>query len=214
MMGFKMASQPIAATSNVTAITGRAGRRIVTISRIAMIEFRGKSILAKVHNISDGGVEISLATALPERSRVRLHLSTLLSLDAVVVWQKGRSHGLEFSSQIDCATVLRQLVQDTRSGRTRPFRVSVRTQVAISSGMGVTLGMVENISQRGVLILHSAHFEPGIPIKIALPGCAERRGTVRWSRDGRAGISLADPFTLDEIAMQLGFDPDSTTGGQ
>lgn len=184
----------------------RTSRRLITISRIAMIEAGGQFLLAKVNNISDGGVEVVTSAVLRPGSRLRLHLSTLISLEAVVVWRTGRSHGLAFSVPIDCATLLRQLVQDTRAGKSRAFRITIARQAIAASRIGVQAVTVENISQRGVLVRHDANWEVGMPVTIALPGCSERRGTVRWSRDGRAGVSLTDPFTLDEIALQTGLE--------
>jgi hypothetical protein len=51
------------------------------------------------------------------------------------------------------------------------------------------------MSQHGAGFIHDQHFHPGMQVKLLLENGMERRGVVRWSHDGRAGLALAEPIS-------------------
>ena len=56
-----------------------------------------------------------------------------------------------------------------------------------------------NISQYGVGFAHDGRFHPGMNVKLHVAGGPERQGVVRWSKDGRAGMFLTEPYSCADL---------------
>jgi hypothetical protein len=58
---------------------------------------------------------------------------------------------------------------------------------------------LRDISQRGAKVVHDGRFFAGLAVKIQINPEIERRGIVRWSRDGIAGVQLMVPLSVDDL---------------
>ena len=179
----------------------RASPRIMTISRVVALTVNGDRGLARLRNISNGGVECSTPMKLRVGQRVRLHLSDIIEADARVVWTHNDQVGMAFEEQRDCGTLLSQLIQDARSGKSRAFRLPVMKPAEATSERGAHNIVIRDVSQRGMKVRHDGDFSPGLRVKVSLPGGGDRRGIVRWQNGDLAGIELVDTFSPEELSQ-------------
>ena len=174
--------------------------RLITINRFARLNVGLEKGLARIHNISNQGLELSTTISLVFGQTVRLDLSELITTNATVASKDGNRHVLKFAQLVNCASLLSQLVEDARSGRARPLRLTTgRMQANGQSPDGLHSVEVENISQRGMGVRHDGSFRPGLRVCVQLPNGLECRGIVRWTKDQSAGLVLIDTLSADDL---------------
>ncbi len=187
------------AVSAITDDDRRASHRVRTIYRVARVEGPNDEGLARVRNISDGGIKLETGLAIKLGDSVRVSLSETLILTGCVVWINGRECGLKFDQAIDSFGLLRQLVEEARSESARAIRLPARVPVTVE-GLHQPVGtQAVNISQAGIKIADGGHFTPGLRLKIKMPSGIEKAGVVRWAKNNFAGIMLVDQFSVEEL---------------
>lgn len=178
----------------------RNSARVRTVYRVAPV-YTGKSHgLAQVRNISDGGMRLRMALAVNLGDRVTLALSESQILEGTVVWEENQECGLKFDYPIDSFACLRATCEEARRPGARPPRIPVAKAVLARSESGMRAVKLQDISQSGMKIAHDGSLNSGMKVKITLPSGIERRGVVRWSGDGMAGIMLTETFTQRELS--------------
>ncbi|MES2699564.1 MAG: PilZ domain-containing protein [Pseudomonadota bacterium] len=177
----------------------RTKPRFQTIMRVGRITLDDDQGLARVKNVSDNGAHLHVSIPLRLRVAVTLELAEGEALLGQVVWVADDECGIRFDQQIDCAALLRRLAQSTLNGVTRSLRLQTSKPAVIRSERGVRLAKVQDISQRGMKLLHDGSLTENMAVKITLPSGLERCGIVRWSRDNIAGVLLLQPFCTEEL---------------
>lgn len=177
----------------------RTGTRHVNVYRIARVLAHGTQGLARVLNISNHGLMISAKLNLMLGDEVTVDLSEACSLTGGVVWRDGDWCGLKLRAAIDSMGLLRRLKEEQGDSRTRPLRLAVEKPVLLTSEFGIQVVRFRDISQRGAKIVHDGRFQPGLAVKIQIRPGLERRGVVRWSVDGIAGLALSEWLSVDEL---------------
>jgi hypothetical protein len=174
--------------------------RLATVNRVARLFAGDEAGLARIHSISNGGVELSSMMDLSIGQKIRLDLSETVSMAATIIVRDGKRYCLAFQHNINCAHLLRQLVAEARSSRARPLRLRTPPMRArFQSIKGVQQLEIQDISQRGMRVRHNELFEPGLPLVIQLPNGRECRGVVRWTNNGSAGVQLVDILSADDL---------------
>jgi hypothetical protein len=177
----------------------RNQQRLRTVYRVARVTAGGDQGLAKVRNLSDEGIMLSLSLPARPGAPITVELSEDCALRGTVVWQRGEDCGVKLCNSIDSAQTLKRLYQERYSGAYRPLRLSLGKTVPITCEDGTQLVRLRDISQSGMKITHGGGFTAGLPVKILLGGDLERRGIVRWSRDGIAGIWLTENLSVADL---------------
>ncbi|MGL3822990.1 PilZ domain-containing protein [Sphingopyxis sp. R3-92] len=177
----------------------RDQQRLRTVYRVARVTANGDQGLAKVRNLSDGGIMLSLSLPACPGTPIVIELAEGCSLQGTIVWRDGDYCGVKLGDPIDSAKTLKRLYQERYAGDYRPLRLPFGKTVAITCEDGTQFVRLRDISQSGMKIVHSGGFTPGLPIKILLAGELERRGIVRWSRDGVAGIWLTENLSVADL---------------
>ena len=177
----------------------RSGQRLRTVYRVARVISRGDQGLARVHNISDLGMMLSVSVDLCIGDSITIDLSERHSLVATVIWHIAGRCGLKFKSPIDSAAVLKSLYEERSHGNVRPLRLPHSKAIIVSSELGIQMVRLQDVSQAGLKVAHDGRFTPGLPVKARLAPDIECRGVVRWSRDGAAGIALTDLLSVDQL---------------
>lgn len=177
----------------------RCGQRLRTVYRVARVFGRGDQGLARVHNISDRGMMLSVSLDLRRGDAMRIDLSDSCSLSGGVAWHHARRCGIELYEQIDSAAVLKRLFEERRSTASRPLRLSHSKALVVTSALGLQLVTLRDVSQAGMKVVHDGRFTPGLPVKVRLSPDVERRGVVRWSQDGVAGIALTEILSVEDL---------------
>ncbi len=177
----------------------RSRQRLRTVYRVARVTAGGDQGLAKVRNLSDEGVMLSLSLPACPGTPITIELSEDCMLQGTIVWQQGDDCGVKLCDPIDSAQTLKRLYQERYAGAYRPLRLSFGKTVPITCEDGTHLVRLRDISQSGMKIVHGGGFTAGLPVKILLGGDLERRGIVRWSCDGTAGIWLTENLSVADL---------------
>lgn len=177
----------------------RTRQRLRTVYRVARVTAGGDQGLAKVRNLSDEGVMLSLSLPAWPGTPITIELSEDCALQGTVVWQQGEDCGVKLCDPIDSAQTLKRLYHERYAGAYRPLRLSLGKTVPVTCEDGTQLVRLRDISQSGMKIVNSGNFTAGLPVRILLGGDLERRGVVRWSRDGTAGIWLTENLSVTDL---------------
>lgn len=178
--------------------------RLRTVYRVARITAQGDQGLARVQNISDDGLMITASLDLCLGDVVYIDLSDDCRLTGAVVWRHENRCGLRLLRAIDSAAVLRRLFDQRQSGQTRPLRLALSKTVVVASQFGLSVAELRDVSQAGMKIAHDGRFDPGLAVKVLLKPGVERRGVVRWSKDGIAGIRLTEVLSVEDLGSLRG----------
>ncbi len=177
----------------------RCGPRVRTVYRITSVSVRNDQGLARIRNISDGGMQLDMTLPVLLGDRVKVLLSATHILKGRVVWTNGNECGLRFDEPIDSIAMLHDSGEAIRAPSARAPRLPVKT-IAVAESEGSTRAVkVCDISQRGMKITDDGSFTPGIPVRVTLASGVQRRGIVRWSKDGFAGVLLTETFSPSEL---------------
>lgn len=177
----------------------RDASRTRTVYRIARVRSETDQGLARIRNISDGGMQLAVGVAVEVGNRIEISMSESLLFEGEVVWVADGECGVKFRDRVDSAEALRRTAEDARTGKARPLRLPVTNAVVVESECGVQVAHLHDISQRGMKIGHQGELKPGLAVKVTVAPGVERRGIVRWVHGNMAGIVLIETFTLQEL---------------
>ncbi|RYE03752.1 MAG: PilZ domain-containing protein [Sphingomonadales bacterium] len=177
--------------------------RIRIVYRIARVFHRRADRkdegLARVRNISDGGMKLELGLVVDLNDVLRVELSPGVVLQGQVVWINGNDCGLRFDETVDSLRVLSESAREGRGHMARPPRLKTTIPAAVYSELGVRAATVSDVSQAGMKLEHDGGFTPGLRVKVTMCSGIERRGTVRWVNGRLAGVLLAEPFSIEDL---------------
>jgi hypothetical protein len=177
----------------------RIRQRLRTVYRVARVTASGDQGLAKVHNLSDEGIMLSLSLPACPGTGIAIELSEGCNLQGTIVWRNGSQCGIKLGVPIDSGRTLKRLYHERYAGAYRPLRLPFGKTVPITCEDGTQLVRLRDISQSGMKIAHGGEFKPGLPVKICLADGLERRGIIRWSGDGIAGIWLTENLSVADL---------------
>jgi hypothetical protein len=147
-----------------------------------------------LRDVSPEGLKAEIYIDIARGERIEIELRTRHCVSGTVAWADGGLTGVAFDTPVPMSAMLAHCSFDERLGKLRPPRLTVdlpgRMRVYLVE-QDVRIG---NISQAGLQIDAPEPLQPGTPCTIALPGLPPRAATIRWCRDGQAGLMLAAPF--------------------
>jgi len=177
----------------------RASSRTRTVMRVARIRSSDDEGLARVRNISDGGMRLAIGIPVAAGDLLEVSLSDSVVLHGRVVWSASGECGLEFSETVDSNEALRIAAEEARLGKARAPRLAISLVAVLLSEHGLRVIRLRDISQRGMKIAHNGDLRPGLSVKIMVSPGVERRGVVRWVDNDLAGLILIEPFSVREL---------------
>ena len=177
----------------------RSGHRIHTVCRFARVESRTGHGLWRVCNISDLGMMFKCHRRPVPGERLSIALADDIRMEAAVVWSDAEHCGVRFDAPIDSGAVLGALARSQRSPDYRPLRLDVEGWALAFDDSGVHSVRIRNLSRCGVGLSHLGQLQRGSSVKLVLETGAEHRGIVRWASSDRAGLSLLEPFSPEEL---------------
>lgn len=177
----------------------REGYRVRTVYRVVRVETDSEQGLARVRNISDGGMKLSHHLPLMLGDTVRVALTDEVEIEGKVVWTNGNDCGVQFPERIDSIAVLRDTAERMRSASARAPRIQTEILAIASSEGALQAVAIQDVSLRGMKIAHNGSFRSGLPVKVCLSSGVERRGIVRWANDRLAGLELTEPFGVEDL---------------
>lgn len=190
--------------ARVASAIGQAGerrdtQRLRTVYRVARVHAHGECGLARVHNVSNEGLMLSTQLPIGLGSAMAIDLSETCTLSGHVAWHEAGRCGVKLTAPVDSPALLRRLYEEQQTGRSRHLRLPLEKAVLVTSELGVQIARARDISQRGIKLVHDGRFSAGLHVKIQIARDIERRGVVRWSRDGVAGCILTECLSVEDL---------------
>lgn len=183
----------------------RADHRFRTVYRVAKVATGCDLGLWRVRNISDRGMMLATGVKVAPGEHLSIALSDTATVEGKAVWCANGRCGIVFDRPIDSAALLAALVAEQRAPDYREPRLPVNTRALAYDETGIHSVKLCDMSQHGIGFTHHGRFQPGMKVKLLLENGIERRGVVRWSDDDHASLTLAEPFSCEELesASQL-----------
>jgi hypothetical protein len=180
----------------------RRDTRHITILRVgALIGTEGRE-LCLIRNISAGGLMAHVYSRHPIGEPVSIELRTNQTVSGQVVWAEGTNIGIQFEAQIDVAEMLSQTAHEN-GWRARPPRIEVDRLGTLRCGARVYGINTRDISQGGVKVETDQPLDVGSEVVLTMDKFRPVHGTVRWCREGTAGISFHQPIPFPELMAWL-----------
>lgn len=178
----------------------REAARKRTVYRLVQVSSEDDEGLARCRDISDGGAGLRLSIPVHLGERITVKFSPSVSLEGEVVWTNDRDCGVRFFEKIDSDALLAQTAAESRAEGSRPPRLKAQIPAkVIGPDHRTSLATTYDLSQSGIKLSNEGEFNPGLKVRIILPGGRERDGVVRWTQDKIAGLFLTDPFSVEDL---------------
>lgn len=183
----------------------RRSARHATVLEIAkFILADGREELCLLRDVSSDGLKAELYIAAAPAERIIFELRTGHRLGGTVIWVERTMIGVKFDEAVPMSSLLAHCSFDDRLGKLRPPRLVVNLNGLLRIDFAEKVVRIRNISQAGMQIDAPVPLDAGAPCAIALPGLSPRAATIRWCREGQAGLMLAAPFEYAEFAEWRG----------
>lgn len=143
-----------------------------------------------VHNISEQGLMAESDVPLAVGQIVHLSFDGTTHRSGTVRWTSGRRFGLHLEGYSGTGHPLDQLEPETGPDQqVRPLRLSLNIPARMYSGRPRRPAMVRNLSRSGMLLETGTDLKVGQDLLITIGRQAPIAARIRWSRDGRVGVS-------------------------
>jgi hypothetical protein len=190
----------------------RSENRSLAMFKAAYIEHRGRLSLVHLRDISSSGVCFSGDVDVTIGDPITYCIDDATLCRGHVIWVQGGKFGVKAAE--DAA------IEPRRPAYRRPrsVRLPIDAQAWLFMGQGRVATNLHNLSLRGTCICDPGGIQPGQLLSLEIAGEIFELATVKWTRDGRAGIHFAQPLRapafnaildrLQGIAREDGVEPD------
>lgn len=149
-----------------------------------------------LHNLSGFGASGAVSIDLAPGTTVELQFENGHRIGGRIRWAREALIGVEFFNRLPL-DVLHGRGHSEPVARAPRYRVARMATIAVN---GITRpGTIRNVSRGGMMIETALPLLPGQWIQISTGELAGLNGQVRWSRNGRAGVQLAQALSIDEF---------------
>ena len=177
--------------------------RHVTILLSARLITEAGDWLARLRNVSQGGMLIETSLPLQPGEPVRVELREQ-AMTGRVVWAAHPRAGIQFDEVADLAGILAAPTIRSRNGRFfRAPRLSARCLVQLRHHGRIRDAMLLDLSQKGggLRVAHALGVDE--PVTIVIPGTEARPAVVRWTSREKAGLVFLDLLPFGELDRWL-----------
>lgn len=196
-----VAAPPISGRTLPDGFKPRDARHL-TILLVARLVTPAGDALARVRNISNGGMMLETSLPLAIGEAVRLELRTLRAVEGLVVWTTPPRAGVRFDTPADVAQLLHAATPNGRVARAP--RLATRCPVQLRHDGRTCRAMLLDLSQGGGHVRVPRPVAVGDPVTLSIPEIGARNAVVRWVRGDEAGLVFLDaiPFAALEPWFQ------------
>jgi len=181
----------------------RADERLLALLPVAKVIADSWQDLCRIRNISAGGLLAETTCRHEAGEAVLVELDSGQKIGGTIVWTRGTSHGIKFDSSVD----LREILANRRPRigfRPRPARLDIRCGATVRINGLYHSVEVRDISLGGIKIYLQERGCVGKEVVVTVESLRPIKGTIRWYRDGCAGIVFHRPLRFEELAEWLG----------
>ena len=178
----------------------RSEERAASVFRPVLIETDEFAGFCLVRNLSSLGLMGRVYTSFAEGMVMTVQFHPDKSVEGKIVWCKDGEMGVQFNHIIDVDQVLSEVSRNLVDGKiNRAPRLQLQCKAELAIGDRILGIELQDISQRGIKA--SASFiKPGDEVQIRLEGLEPRKGLVRWTQPGTAGLNFYRPLSFEELA--------------
>jgi hypothetical protein len=180
----------------------RADDRVAPMLRLAKLTGASGEQLARVRNVSAGGLMAELGQTVAVGEAVTVELSSQ-EIPGEVVWIREGLAGIKFDQTVDLGELLAG--RKPRHGfRPRPPRLQVNCKASLRVDKVYYTVDVHDISLGGMKVEPIDEYCVGEAVVVVVESLRPIRGHVRWYSDRRAGIVFDKPLEFEELAEWIG----------
>lgn len=194
---------PIADTASPEGFAAREPRHL-TILLVARLVTQGGDALARVRNISTGGMMLECSMALTAGEAVRIELRSARTVEGQVAWASPPHAGIAFDTPVDIVQLLHRVLPDERSPLVAraPRLATCCTMQVCHAGRSRHAALLD-LSQGGGRAQGLGGAVVGDQIGVGIPGLPARKAVVRWAREDDIGFVFLDPIPFAELDRWL-----------
>lgn len=175
-------------------------RPTVSIYRTALLRWDGMESLCLIRNVSPGGMMIKLPARLAAGQEATVEMRSGQILSGQIAWAGEGVAGMQFDERINVAEVLNGAHREVASWTQRGPRLHVPCAVTLLAGNRPQNATLLDLSQGGAK-LEADFLREGDDVVVAVRGLDPRRGIIRWTHDGRAGVAFHACIPFDTLAQ-------------
>lgn len=179
----------------------RRDSRQVTVLRVAKLHTANGEELCLVRNISAGGLMAHIYSELGIGDPVVAEFKSGHSIPGRILWRRDGMAGMQFSQKVNAASVLAGDDYSPTTLQPRAPRVDLEAPGRIRVGAQSYAVTLCNISQGGARIRLADAGKAIGQLVLMVNGLPPLAGSIRWERDGRAGIEFDIPVPFDVLAQ-------------
>ena len=182
----------------------RSDERMQAILPLARLSAGDWQDLGRVRNISAGGVSLeTIGAPLPVDTELEVEFNSNQKVPGRIVWTRDRSIGVKFEENVDLRELLANRV--TRNGfRPRPPRLEITCNATVRIDGFYHQVEVRDLALGGIKVRVNDWQCAGKPAIVTMDSFRPIKGTVRWFKNGFAGIVFDRPLSFEELAEWLG----------
>jgi len=173
--------------------------RLTTILMVGRLIADGADHICRVRNVSSGGMMIECDAAIAVGATVKVELRNLNSVEAKVVWSRPPRLGVQFASARDVAEIL-HAPPEREQQQPRAPRLSAACRVLLWHVGRTTAPTLLDLSQSGCRLMADTPPPAGASVRVTVPGLEPRHATVRWVRNGEAGLAFREAMSFAELS--------------
>ncbi len=182
----------------------RSDKRHLTVLRVGKIMSGAHEELCMIRNISSGGLMAHIYCSHEMGEQVSIEIKNGHVMSGRIVWTEGFMVGIEFDERIDVLHFLANEQTDLLLGKVpRAPRLRAQTAVVVRRGAHYVHAEIEDISQGGAKVSEGNAFDADDDVVLMVHGLPPRHGTVRWRKNGQAGISFNEPIPFEALAQWI-----------
>lgn len=176
----------------------RSDNRIVSVFRLAKLIGEHEEFCL-IRNISAGGLKAEVFSSKVPGDALAVDFGDGRPQRAEVRWVSDECVGLAFDKKINLVDTLTQLPAPG-DRRSRRLRLLLEVQAHVLLNRQRRQCQLIDVSQGGAKLRTGLKLWMGDRLRLEIPGLGVLSGTVRWVRDGHAGIAFTMPLSYRALA--------------
>lgn len=174
-----------------------------SVLRVAKLTTPHSEALCRIRNISAGGLTAETPARHKIGELVCVELSPHQKIAGVVAWMTDSAVGIEFEQDVDLEIALTHKVPAGDISH-RPPRINLSCLAVVRIGAIYHTVEVHDISQGGIKVEIGDTARVGEDAVVTVEGLRAVHGTVRWHKNGRAGIAFHQAIPFQVLASWFG----------
>ena len=175
----------------------RSGERHRVIFRTAKLLLGDHDSFCIMRDISSSGMKLQIFGPMDDIETVDIEFLGGRTLRMHKRWTRGDYCGFEFEHKIDIASLI--ALPDREVDR-RAQRLRMNAPAAIDVGGEILQVRLRDISLAGAKIALESKLKPWSELRIGIDGLGRKKASVRWFRQGFAGLHFHTPLAFNELA--------------